>query len=80
MVKRAIITAIYKKDYFNDPVNYRSIWIITSFSNLLEKSLHRKIKNYIESWKVKSMIQFGIKRMISAQGLFHFSLSQSKID
>ena len=44
MLKRAIITAIYKKNYLKEPVNYRAIWIITSVSNLLEKACTEKLK------------------------------------
>ena len=67
MLKRAVITSIFKKDDILDPLNYRPISITTPFSKIFEKCLHKKITAYAESRGILTPLQFGFRSKVSAQ-------------
>ena len=67
MLKRAVITPIFTKDDFLDPINYRPISITTPFSKILDKCLHKQITAYAENRGMLTPLQFGFRSKVSAQ-------------
>ena len=67
MLKRAVITPIFKKDDIFDPLNYRPISITTPFSKSLEKCQYKQITAHPESRGILTPLQFGFRSKDSAQ-------------
>ena len=61
MLKRAVITPIFKKDDLLDPLNIRPVCITTPFSKMLEKCLHKQIHAYAENRGILTQLQFGFR-------------------
>ena len=82
MLKRAVITPIFKKDDILDPLNYRPISITTPFSKILEKCLHKQITTYAESRVLLTPLQFGFRSKVSAQdaSLYFIETIQHEIE
>ena len=74
MLKKGIITPLFKKDNPLDPKNYRPITITSSTSKIFEKILHAQINQYLSSKKLLSPLQFGFREKISTQdALIYFT-------
>ena len=67
ILKKGLITPLYKKDDPLNPLNYRPITITSSLSKIFEKFLHKKINQYLSSNKLLSSLQFGFREKISTQ-------------
>ena len=67
MLKRVVVTSIFKNDDILDPLNYRPISITTPFSKILEKCLHKQITAYAENRGMVTPLQFGFGCKDSAQ-------------
>ena len=67
MLKRAVITPIFKKDDILDPSNYRPISITIPFSKILQKSLHKQITHNAENRGILTPLQFGFRSKVSAR-------------
>ena len=67
MLKKAVITSIFKKDDILDPLNYRPISITTPFPKILEKCLHKQITAFAENRGMLTPLQVGFRSKDSAQ-------------
>ena len=67
MLKRAVITPIFKKDDILDPIKCRPISITTPFSKIFEKCLHKQISAYAENCGILTPLQFGFRSKVSAR-------------
>ena len=67
MLKRATITPIFQKNDILAPKNYRLISITTTFSKIVEKSIHRQITADIEEKRLLAPLQFGIRKKVSVE-------------
>ena len=48
-LKTAEITPIHKKESLNKTTNYRSISVLSPFSKIFEKIIHKRLENYFTS-------------------------------
>ena len=71
MLKRATITAIFKKDDNLDPKNYRPNSITTTFSKILENYIQRQITAYNEK-NLPAPLQFGFWKKVSVEDAILF--------
>ena len=79
ILKKGLITPLYKKDDPLNPLNYRPITITSSLSKKFEKLLHKQINQYLSSNKLLSPLQFGFREKISTQdALIYFTESIRK--
>ena len=67
-LKRANITPIYKIGDVLDATNYRPTLITTSFSKILERTLHRQITTYSDNIGTLTPVRCGFRFRVSSQG------------
>ena len=67
ILKKGLITPLFKEDDPLNPLNYRPITITSSLSKTFEKPLHKQINQYLSSDKHLSPLQFGFREKISTQ-------------
>ena len=73
ILKKGLITPLYKKDDPLNPLNYRPITITSSLSKIFGKLLHEQINQYLSSDKLLSPLQFGFREKISTQHALIYS-------
>ena len=61
-LKIALVTPIFKAKENNLFENYRPISVLTCFSKLLEKLMHKRLINYVEKHRILSEHQFGFRK------------------
>lgn len=62
LLKKSIITPVYKSGDKNDINNYRPISVLTSISKILEKLINKRLLNFLEKFKTLSDCQFGFRK------------------
>ena len=76
ILKKGVITHLYKNDDPLNPLNYRPITITSSLSKLFEKLLHKQIIQYLSSNKLLSPLQFGFcEKILTQDALIYFTES-----
>ena len=79
IMKKGLITPLYKKDDPLNSLNYIPITITSSLSKIFEKLLHKQINQYLSSDKLLSPLQFGFREKLSTQdALIYFTESIRK--
>ena len=58
---------MYKKGDKSDPLIYRLISMLTSFSKVLEKALYRRLIDHIDNNNILSEQQFGFRKRLSTE-------------
>jgi hypothetical protein len=66
-LKIALVTPIFKAKENNLFENYRPISVLTCFSKLLEKLMHKRLINYVEKHRILSEHQFGFRKNRSTE-------------
>jgi len=61
LLKNAIITPVYKSGSNDDPGNYRSISILTTFCKILEKLFYNRLISFINTHNILNPRQFGFR-------------------
>ena len=65
--KKATITPIYKKSDVLHAANYRAISVTTSFSKIVERTLHKEITRYVENKGLLTPFRFRFRSGVSSQ-------------
>ena len=58
-LKKALITPVFKANENNEFKNYRPIYVLTGFSKLLEKVMHKRFIKFIEKSRILTQHQYG---------------------
>ena len=77
ILKKGLITPLYKKDDPLNPLNYRPIAITSSLSKIFEKLLQNQINQYLSSDKLLSPPQFSCMRKYQHKMLSFISPNRS---
>lgn len=67
LLKKSIITPIYKGGQEDDVNNYRPISVIPVIAKILEKILNSRLINYLQTNNILSPSQFGFRRGVSTE-------------
>ena len=76
MMKLAKVILLYKKNSPEDPSDYRSISLLSVFSEITEKLMHTRLYNFLEQHNVLYSLQFGFRSKNSTLHAF-ISLTES---
>ena len=60
-LKMAKVIALYKKDYRDNPTNYRPISLLTVFSKLIEKIMYKRLYSFLDSCNILHPLQSGFR-------------------
>ena len=72
-LKNALVIPIYKSGDKTLPQNYRPISLISNISKIIERVLHKRIYDFLESEKLISKTQFGFRKGHSTEhAVIHF--------
>ena len=63
--KLANVIPIHKKDSVICMNNYRPISLLSSFSRILEKLVHKRLVNFIDKYNILYVNQFGFREQHS---------------
>ena len=66
-LKIAKVIAIHKKGATDDPSNYRPISLLSVFSKIFEKIMHKRLYNFLEVNDILQPLQFGFRKKHSTQ-------------
>ena len=55
------VNALYKKESSDNPSNYRPISILSVFSKIFEKLMHKRLYQLLDSFKILYPLQFGFQ-------------------
>ena len=66
-LKIALVTPIFKDNEANKFENYRPISVITCFSKILEKLMHKRLIKFIEKNKILTKHQYGFRESRSTE-------------
>ena len=66
-LKFSVIKSIYKKGDGMNPTNYRTIWLLTSFTKVIEKTLYVRITEHFYSNKLLVGNCFGFRKGIATE-------------
>ena len=58
-LKIAKVVALHKKGSTDNPSNYRPISLLSVFSKIFEKLMHRRLYNFLEINEILHPLQFG---------------------
>lgn len=73
-LKFAIVKPLFKKGDKAIVTNYRPISLLTCFSKILEKLVHRRLLDHLNSYGLLNKYQFGFQQGVStAQAIFSFT-------
>lgn len=67
LLKRSIVTPVYKGGESDDVNNYRPISVLASISKIIEKLLNTRIVNYLTKYNILSSSQYGFRKGMSTQ-------------
>lgn len=65
--KRAMISAIYKSGSKTQVGNYRPISVICKFGKIMEKSIHRRLTQFLTEHNIINNNQFGFREKLSTE-------------
>ena len=72
-LKNALVIPIYKSGDKTLPQNYRPISLISNISKIIERVLHKRIYDFLESEKLIAKTQFGFRKGHSTEhAVIHF--------
>ena len=60
--KTAKVVALYKKGASDNPTNYRPISLLSIFSKIIGKLMHKRLSKFLEINNVIHSLQFGFRR------------------
>ena len=66
-LKIAKVIAIHKKGATDDPSNYRPISLLSVFSKIFDKIMHKRLYNSLEVNDILQPLQFGFRKKHSTQ-------------
>ena len=66
-LKIAKVIALHKKGATDDPANYRPISLLSVFSKIFEKIMHKRLYNFLEVNDILHPLQFGFRKKHSTQ-------------
>ena len=66
-LKIAKVIALHKKGATDDPSNYRPISLLSVFSKIFEKIMHKRLYNFLEVNDILHPLQFGFRKKHSTQ-------------
>ena len=66
-LKIAIVIALHKKGATDDPANYRHISLLSVFSKIFEKIMHKRLYNFLEVNDILHPLQFVFRKKHSTQ-------------
>ena len=66
-LKIAKVIALHKKGATDDPDNYRPISLLSVFSQIFEKIMHKRLYNFIEVNDISHPLQFGFRKKHSTR-------------
>ena len=61
MMKLAKVIPLYKKNSSEVPSNYRPISLLSVFSKILEKLMHKRLYSFLEKYDILHSLQFGFR-------------------
>jgi len=61
-LKIAKVLPLYKKDDPQQPCNYRPVSLLSIFSKVLEKLMHKRLYCYLEKYSILYDYQFGFRK------------------
>ena len=61
-LKIAKVIAIHKKGSTDNPSNYRPITLLSAFSKIFEKLMHKRLYNFLEINELIHPLQFGFRK------------------
>ena len=67
VLKISKVTPLYKYDSPSNPINYRPISILSSFSKVLEKIIHDQLQTFLEEHNILFEYQFGFRKNHSTE-------------
>ena len=59
-LKIAVVSPVYKARHGSDLSNYRSIFVISCFSEILERIMYNRLFSYVSQEKIFKVIRFSI--------------------
>ena len=62
LMKIAIVSHIFKTGDIADISNYRLIYVLTSFSKILERVMYNRLYKYLTEQKILHPQQFGFRK------------------
>ena len=65
VLKKAIITPVYKSGDRDDMGNYRPISVLPAISKILEKLINNRILSYLAKYDILSSSQYGFRKNVS---------------
>ena len=66
-LKIAKVIALHKKGATDDPDNYRPISLLSVFSQIFEKIMHKRLYNFLEVNDISHPLQFGFRKKHSTR-------------
>lgn len=67
LLKRSLVTPVYKGGEKDDVNNYRPISVLSSISKIIEKLMHIRLSSFLTKFKILSNSQFGFRRGLSTE-------------
>jgi hypothetical protein len=67
IIKISKVIPVYKGGESFDPVNYRPISILSSFSQIFEKLVQKQLISYVEKHEILTQCQFGFRKNHSTE-------------
>ena len=61
MIKLAKVIPLYKKNSPEVPSNYRLISLLSVFSKMVEKHMHKRLHSFFEKYDILHSLQFGFR-------------------
>ena len=61
MMKLAMVIPLYKKNSPEVPSNYRPIFLLSVFSKIVEKLMHKRLYSFLEKYDILHSLQFGFR-------------------
>ena len=61
MMKLAKVIPLYKKNSLEVPSNYRQISLLSVFSKIMEKLMHKRLYSFLEKYDILHSLQFGFR-------------------
>lgn len=67
VLKRSIVTPVYKSGDRDDANSYRPIAVLSSISKIIEKLINSRIISYLNKYNILSSSQYGFRKGMSTQ-------------
>ena len=60
-LKLGKVNPVHKKDSTDNPSNYRPISVLSIFSKIIEKLIHKRLYNFLDTFQLPYSLQFGFR-------------------